>query len=318
MDSMTGWVPFGIRWRDAEALVDWCPVGETRFTDPFFDQTIDRCRREIRQPDRVIPLDAFGDEPGVRPPAAFLFHTSRCGSTWLAQMLASVPRFTVLSEPAVLSSLLRPPAGFFAGDSDRQVRWLRNLIGLLGRSHGGLGEVCFIKFASRDIDRISLIRRAFPEVPWVFLYREPGAVLASLVGDRGEVLPPGLIDSGLLGGNVPQSLEMRPAEFWARVLARCFRAALDAHDPARSRLVNYTQLPDVLWTSLLSGFGIVCTGDEVEALRTASRFDSKAPGRLFGRKPASATEEIRALVDSCLREDYERLEAIRLGAEEAS
>jgi len=316
--DLTDWVPFGVRWGDADGQLDWCHIGESPFTDPFFGQTIDRCRRELGKEDHVTSLEALDDLPIARPPAAFIFHTSRCGSTLVAQILASVPRFMVISEAFILSSILRPPARFFTRDHEEHIWLLRNVVNALALPRRDLGAPCFIKFSSRDVHELPLIRSAFPEVPWVFLYREPLEVVSALAGIQRDVLPTGLIESGLLGGDLETVRGMRPAEFWARVLSRCYQAALREFDPAKTRLVNYRQLPEIVWTSLLSDFGIACSDEEIESMRSASRFNAKAPARLFfqdtDHKRSMTTDEIRAVVEEWPRRDYDRLESLRLSS----
>ena len=45
-----------------------------------------------------------------------------------------------------------------------------------------LFQRCFFKFQSINTPRISVFRKAFPTVPWAFVFREP--VQVSLVGYR--------------------------------------------------------------------------------------------------------------------------------------
>jgi hypothetical protein len=234
----------------------------------------------------------------------------------VAQILAAVPRFTVISEAAVLSSILRPSDPPFPGRRDEHIRLLRQFVNALSLPHLDRGAPCFVKFSSRDVHELSLIRSAFPEVPWVFLYREPLEVLSALVGPRSDVLPPGLIKSGLLDGDPEAIKKMRPAGFWARVLARFYKTVLQAFDPAGTRLVNYRQLPGIVWSSLLPHFGVDCTDDELKSMRSATRFHAKAPARPFvpdsDLKQSMATNEVHAAVEEWLRRDYEKLESIRL------
>ena len=46
---------------------------------------------------------------------------------------------------------------------------------------------------------LGTVRRAFPDVPWVFLFREPVQVLASHLRQRGAHMVPGAIDPALFG-----------------------------------------------------------------------------------------------------------------------
>lgn len=315
-NDLAGWMPFGIRWEGSGAQIDWCYVGRNRFTDPFFDQTIQRCREGGNAGgNRVTSFDALDDFPIVRAPAGFIFHTSHCGSTLVSQMLASVPRFIAISEANILASILRPAAQIFEKDDGQQIRLLRKIVNVLAQSRTERDTRCFIKFSSKSMLDFPVIQRAFPDVPWVFLYREPLEVMSALLRSRSDTLPPGLLESGLLDDDAEIVRAMQPAEFWTRVLARCYEAALQAFEPTKGRLVNYRQLPDIVWGPLLSDFGVAGTNQEVLSMQAASKFNAKNPGKLFvdetGRKQSRASDEIRTLVDARLKIPYERLESIR-------
>ena len=302
--GMTGWVPFGIRWEPSPAQIDWRYLGSARFTEPFFDQTIER-RRQGR--DRVTALEALDGLPAVRPPDGFIFHLSRCGSTLVSQMLAAVPSFIVISEATILSSVLQ------ATGIDRVVL-LRKVVNALLQPREGEETRGFIKFHSAAMQHIPVIAQAFPHVRWIFLYRDPLEVISRLLRIQSETLPPGLIDSRLMEGEPDELRAMRPAEFWARVLASRCESALREFRPGRARLVNYTQLPDVVWTSLLSFFGAACSEDDVDRMRAASKFDAKDPSRPFVVRREVMTDEMRAVTSRLVMPLYERLESIRLSA----
>jgi hypothetical protein len=153
-------------------------------------------------------------------------------------------------------------------------------------------------------------------VPWIFLYREPLEVMSALLSIRSDSLPPGLIESRLLDQDIETVRAMRPSEFWARVLGSRMEAALKAYAVGRARLVNYSELPEAIWSSLPGFFGTSCSASEIETMKSASRFNAKDPSSLFvddvERKRSTATDEVRGHVDRLLMPLYERLEAIRL------
>jgi hypothetical protein len=76
------WTPVRVYWRDGRPLVDWCYMGATRFTQPFFDNTVEQ---QMKEPFSLLfrhqtPLDLLGDlyerQPGLEP-TGFIFHMSR-------------------------------------------------------------------------------------------------------------------------------------------------------------------------------------------------------------------------------------------------
>ncbi|HZY58394.1 MAG TPA: hypothetical protein VFE56_01445, partial [Candidatus Binataceae bacterium] len=105
------WIPAQVRWAPEGALVDWCHLGDLRFTAPFFEQTITAA---MSHPFNLLfgvttGLDALPPASFELRPAGLIFHMSRCGSTLASRMLAALPRNVVLSEPVPLDQVLRAP-----------------------------------------------------------------------------------------------------------------------------------------------------------------------------------------------------------------
>lgn len=317
-ENLVGWLPYLIRWESSPPEIRWRHLGRERLVEPFFDQTIDRRGRHPnnREPDRVTSLEALDSLPTVRPPAGFIFHTSRCGSTLVAQVLASVPEHTVISEATILSSIIQPPAQASEVSRGQRARLLRSVVNALAQPRTEREGLCFIKFGAGSVRFLPLIQCAFPNVPWIFLYRDPLEVMSALLRIRSDSLPQGLIESRLLDEDLETVKAMSPSEFWARVLGSRMEAALQAYEPGRARLVNYSQLPEAVWSSLPGFFGASGSKSTIETMKAASRFNAKAPSRLFvddrESKRSTATDEVRVHVDRLLMPLYERLEAIRL------
>lgn len=312
--DLAGWTPFAIRWEPDGAVVDWCDLGERRFVDPFFDQTIRKCQSEpdFRERYRVTGVDALHRVSASRAqfsPTGFIFHASRCGSTLVTQMLASMPHCRVLSEPTILGAVIQRSRS--TGADDGAVALLRGVVAVLGAARGDVEKHCFIKFDSRAILAMPLIRRAFPDVPWMFLYREPLEILGARVWSPSGRLPPGVAEAGLLDGNPLEIERMSLEEFWTRVLASRFEAALEYYEPGKSLVLNYQQLPDSVWGSVLPFFGIGCSAGDVDVMRSASMFNAKNPGKNFEddreRKRGAASAGLRKLVDLLVMESYGRL-----------
>ncbi|MEJ2445863.1 MAG: hypothetical protein P8Y42_20840, partial [Exilibacterium sp.] len=115
----------------------------------------------------------------VFPPAApggFIFHTSRCGSTLLCQMLKQHPEAMVLGEPALLNRIVLTPRL-----SRRQkICALRGSIGLYCAWAQRNNRRLFIKLSSWNLLKLDLYREA-SNSPILCLYRHYLPVLASLL-----------------------------------------------------------------------------------------------------------------------------------------
>jgi hypothetical protein len=97
---------------------------------------------------------------------------------------------------------------------------------------------------SRDLP---LFRRAFPDTPWVFLYREPVEVMVSQTRRRGVQMSPSLVPPATFGLDLPDGVPND--DYCARVLAAVCEAAAQ-HYPARRTAgwSNYRELPEALFT----------------------------------------------------------------------
>lgn len=322
VEDMRNWMPIRIYRRDASHMVDWCYMGNERFTDPFFDITVTRL---FRDPFNLVfrhqtPIEFLGEvaekDPGI-PPAGFIFHMSRCGSTLAAQMLASLEQNIVLSEPSPVDSVLRANAFEPAVTDEQRGTWLRWLLTAFGRKRTAAEKYYFIKFDSLTTLEMGLILEAFPDVPWVFLYRDPLEVIVSQMNQRGAQMIPGAIVGQLLPGfGLPAIMQMQPEEYCARVLAAFCETALGYSADPRGLLVNYTQMPGAVTTQIMGHFNVYYSSEEVAKMNAAAGFNSKAPQRNFTTdskaKRESAGETVRKMADKWAYPVHERLEAVRL------
>ena len=319
--QLVDWTPFGIRWEGSEPVVDWCYLGDHRFREPFFDQAIQQRQRhpKYREWYRVTPLDALFDQNATQPsvhPTGFIFHTARCGSTLIAQMLAASPQNIAISEASIFSTVLGANAPGMTLGEDGQVGLVRAIVQALGRRRNETEMHYFIKFSRGAILDLPMIQRAFPDVPWIFVFRDPLEVLVAHLQHSTDRLPPGVIESGLLPDDPVVLRRMSPAEFWARVLARRCAAALRFRGYGKSLFVNYSQLPGIVWKALSVFFGVTLSTADIARMAQVAKFNAKDPSTLFTGdsqiKRQAATDAMRAAVDRWVMPYYQRLESIRL------
>jgi hypothetical protein len=316
------WFPIRIDWQESGPTVDWAYLGTLGFTEPFFDYTVELALRSPfgllfrhRTPVETL-LEWHEASPGLEP-TGFIFHMSRCGSTLLSQLLATRSQSIVISEAVPIDSILRatqlPEA--------TRLRWLRAMLSALGQRRGGTEAELFIKFDCCHTTFLPLLRRAYPLVPWVFVYREPTEVMVSQCRRRTTQFIPGVVD--------PRNFGMDPAEvpgssadlFTARALASLCQAALGGYEIGGGLLLNYNQLPEAAWSRVANHFGVPVSALERERMAQAAQLDSKNPVLPFEpdieKKNTEATELIRGLADEWIRPHYRQLEALRARTEPA-
>jgi hypothetical protein len=195
--------------------------------------------------------------------------------------------------------------------------WLRWLLSAFGRKRADAEKHYFVKFDSWTTLEMGLILEAFPDVPWVFLYRDPLEVIVSQMNQRGAQMIPGAIGQLLPGLAVGDIMQMQPEEYCARVLAAFCETALRHSAGSRGLLVNYTQMPGAVTSPICEHFNVSYSGDDVTKMNAAAGFNSKAPQRNFRpdskAKRESAGETVKHMADKWAYPIYERLEAARRG-----
>ena len=211
-------------------------------------------------------------------PAGLIFHTGRCGSTLLANLLAVHPGLRVLSEPDVLSQLLVHQALPDRAGPGRETGLL-----LSAFSRGtALGAV--VKASTWHVLAGRHILSSVPAVPAVFLWRPAAEVVASCLHQ-----PPPWAGFGelraLLARQVPL-LErtgdpgLRPAELYARMWNATVRAGLDLD---RSDVLAYDELradPAGVASRVAGRFGLPGTDTLADAMtRAAGRYTKDLSGR---------------------------------------
>ncbi|MDQ3797870.1 MAG: sulfotransferase family protein [Acidobacteriota bacterium] len=321
-EALRNWMPVRVYWQENCAFVDWCYMGETRFTEPFFDQTIERC---FREPFSLLfrhqtPIEFLGElnasaRREILAPSGFIFHLSRCGSTLVSQMLAATGQTVVLSEPPPVDSVLRANFKNPEITDERRIEWLQWIIGALGRKRNDAERHYFIKFDSWSTLEMALIGRAFPAVPWIFLYRNPVEVIASHLKQRGAQMIPGVVQQILPGLNLTDVLQMSPEEYCARVLAQICEAALESLPNRNARLINYTQLPEAVTSIVTNHFRAEYAPEDIEKMRAAAQFNAKTPQMNFvpdsETKKKQASEAAHQAAEKWVNPLYEKLESAR-------
>ena len=297
--TLRAWTPIRVRPNRGEPLVDWAIV-EERFTDPFFEQTADRAMRRPfnRVFARSTTLDALRQLGAHEPPLApngFVFHMSRCGSTLVAQMLAALPASIVVSEAQPLDAIVALCRADRLSENDA-VLTLRGALSALGRPRLGERRL-FVKFHASHVHELPMVAQAFPGVPWVFLFREPRAVLSSQAQTLGAEAFAG--ETGV----VPDE------ELAAGAVAAYCEAALRHASIGRSSFVDYARLPDAVVDEILPFFGVDLGDGDAERLNEIARRDTKRPGEFTSREPANPSTRIDALAARLLDPAYEAMRA---------
>eukprot|EP00957_Ditylum_brightwellii_P178492 13596871-Ditylum_brightwellii.AAC.1 len=109
-------------------------------------------------------------------PSGFVFHESRCGSTLVANSLAAMnpSAHRVYSESS-------PPLKALTACGENSSRCpmstasqlFSDTVYMMSRSNDDAESKVFFKIQSAGSKSISVFSEAFPDTPWIFVYREP-------------------------------------------------------------------------------------------------------------------------------------------------
>ncbi|WP_238539767.1 sulfotransferase family protein [Corallococcus macrosporus] len=323
--QLEGWLPARIHVDDGQLRVDWCHLGAQRFTDPFFDETLER---RLRHPFALLfrhqtSMDALvarqARKPGL-PVRGLVFHMSRCGSTLVAQLLAALPRHIMLSEAGPVDTVLRAHQHLPGVTDAQRIEWLRAVVGALGQQRHPEERAVFLKLDAWHVLELPLLQRAFPGVPWMFLYRDPVEVMASHQNHRGAHMLPGLLNPAHLGLESGQVEDMPLDEYGARVLAAICEAGLRGYRERSgpARLLDYRQLQSEGLRVLTELFGLELAAEDKPRLRDVLERNAKNPVLPFEddteEKARRVTSLGRALAEQWGRPVHDALEAERLRA----
>lgn len=320
-DPMAGWLPFALTARGGQAGVEWGYMGTDRFVEPFFSDTLqsqlDRPFNQVfrRYSDLSYLLARAQQYPGL-PVHGLIFHSSRCGSTLIAQSLAALTDSIVLSEPEPFDTLLQwliadPNSAAISSTA------LQAIISALGQARRSEDRRVFIKVECWHVYHIERILAAFPGVPWIFLYRDPTEVMVSQMQNTAPYFTAGsTIQHGL---GIPLELTQQPLDYMAFMISHLFSSAACAFEQRpNGLLVNYQELPSVLESRIADHFNLNLTVADLESIHRVTLRDSKSPKQSFAsdtqaKRTAGADPIIQAAVARWLDAPYSALEKLRGG-----
>jgi hypothetical protein len=313
-----GWVPVRSVPGDAAPAFDWAWFGDTAFSGSFFEDTVRRAtvlpfNRMFRTRTSLSALVGDSSDYDTIAPNGFVFHMSRCGSTLAARMLMAVPAHLVASEPEPLDAVVQW-ATLSGAPRDEQIAAMRAIVAALGRKRSADQHRFFIKLDAWHTLALPLFRAAFPDVPWIFLYRDPAEVIVSQMTQPGLHFVPGMLPPGLIGEDFAEAATL--PDYGARVLARLCRAVVDHWPLGGGLLVDYPTLGDAMTTTVPGHFGLSLAPAEIDAMTAATAVDAKRPTEAFeadgARKFRAVTPEIQIASEMHLAPVIAALDSLRM------
>lgn len=310
-DPLDGWIPLYIK--GARAEVEWVYMGSKRFAEPFCHDTLQQLaslpfNQFFRKKSSLSYLiERLHSHPGL-PLRGIIFHMSRCGSTLAARYLEALPDSVVLSEPEPVETVLQ----WTQPDGDEIA--LRALLSAMGQPRRDCDRQLFLKADCVQMLHIDRLLAAFPNTPWVFLYRDPVEVLVSHERNPGWTQAMSFLLSQ--GMQPPDEAGTEHSSSCAWILSLVLRKAEQAmRDHCNGLLLNYSHLPQAL-DAMARHFGIDSDALDPGIFDAVRQHHSKRRDDIFqpdaDEKRAAADPRLLALAARWLAEPYQALEQLRL------
>lgn len=304
---------------DGERLsADWVDIADTDPTLPFLDDRIAQAGPSWRA---ALPTASRAIQPSV-----LILHAGRCGSTLVSRSLSRMSRCHVLSEPQAVNAVLGVDGIWPFQSRTSRSEALRQVIAALTASARTDQDRVVLKLSSWNALHLHLLEDAFPDVPKMFVYRQPEEILVSLrdapAGWMRRADDP--VQAKLFLGAAP-AVVGHSLGFAAQVLGRIYATIADAaRTPGaadRWLLLPYDALPDALSEKIPSWLEVRSSVAEArhvaEAAHTHAK-DTEHPRRFEPdsvRKRAAVTPELTDLAERFANAPYHRLERLRRAGE---
>lgn len=302
------WIPYKLIEKDNDVYFEWIYLGDRKYTDPFFDETISKCKshpynsKVVRVVSTIENLLDWSKQLICIELKSLVFHVSRCGSTMLSQSLVTSSGNIMISEAPLIDQILRTTVF----DFKQKCVLIEAVIRLLGQKRFPEQKNLIIKLDAWHIFNVAQFRLIFPELPFMMLYREPAEVLKSHQKMIGMHMVPGLIPHSVFG--IPSLIitEISHEQYGALVLEKYFQAFLDFYAIDQNVLMcNYNDGMKSVIERFISFTVIDYSTDEVIEMFERLKKHSKNENAVF--KGDFFTDEVLAIDFTQLKILYEKL-----------
>lgn len=321
--QIVNWLPVDALLVAGQPCVKWMEMRDVSLAEPFFFQTVERVKKAQPYAAEVVTgLEALLQLENIShsvPPSGFIFHTSRCGSTLLANACRALEGAIVVSEAAVVEKLL---GRFFSCDTDAtrtlfNSLLIRGALSALGQRRLGTERRLYVKFSCLNVLQFEQVRRVWPNVPCVFMFRDPLGVIMSNLDNPPEWMQFESIpeQARAVTGLAPdEALKLDSEERCARALGKFYAAGAELAANG-ALLLDFDELSSDTLVRAIKFFGITPNQNEITRITQAAQNYSKDPNtRKFepdaSRKQEPVPARVRDAAERWATEPYLRLKEL--------
>ncbi|MBK8374614.1 MAG: hypothetical protein IPN50_14410 [Sphingomonadales bacterium] len=281
-------IPYELVWRDETPLVVLAEISDDKIHTTFWGTALDKYARRSA----ILPLDDVVLNGNERKFTGSIHHITRCGSTSLLQQIGALDRVFGLSEPFIFLELLSRPG---AETRLAEIR-VRKLACLFGSGLAPVADQIVVKWPTLLCRHARLLDKALGDAPSVFLSRNPVEVLRS-IEMRPLLQMENLALEYVLGPDFDETPSPLPAglALVAHMLAANCRWIAQS---AKTRRLDYRQLPDIGWQKVAPAFGLSLDDRQTAKMKRSAGVNAKQPGATFVSDSCEKRETASVLAQS--------------------
>jgi hypothetical protein len=296
------WIPYELKNKDGVWLCNWLNSFKKPFTKPFFDETILSLRSEhgaisFTSSSNLAMMKEWAGGMKFITPSAFIFHTSRCGSTLISQLLSTSNKHIVLPEVPFFDNLLRLPYQDKNFSEQEILDLLNTSVNYYGQVRTGHEQRLYIKTDSWHIFFYHQLRKLYPTVPFILMYRNPAEIFNSLKKIPGLQSVPGLIEPAVFGFQLKENVH--PDTYISMVLEAYLQQYLTIiEQDDYLLLLNYNEGPMPMIKKIADFTNTPLSNTDIDMMTERSYYHSKKTAEMF-------SETIPAYIPGCLNKAME-------------
>ena len=246
------------------------------FDPPFFNDAVSMFRtKDSLRKELDLTAETISQNRGLLTLKGFVFHTSHCGSTLLANMFRAAKKTRVVSETEAINGLLLS-AIFYNLEEKILLKSLKTIVESYLQPLAEAEQVVF-KLTSWNVFFIELFQKAYPEVPWIFIDRKTEEVVASLLkSGRGFVEwfyhPTNLLQNYFLG----EEKQFESLENYLFAMVEAHKKAIEKIRLGNNLFLEYPSFPNKFESEILPHFNLNYSEKELESAEEARKYDAKS------------------------------------------
>lgn len=298
-----------------EARIEWIDVQNKRFTEPFWAGTVSYCRANYRTAEQPKIETSLADliekarNLDAVPPTALIFHVSRCGSTLISQLLSLFEQNIVLAEPDIVDEILCFSYNEPSFSDEMKIEALSAILRFWGQKRSGNEQHLFWKTDCWHVYFYEILRKIYPDVPIILLYRNPLEILHSQRKKRGRQAVQGVNNPKTLELTMDEIKYLSLDEYMGLVLHKLFQKMNEiAEKDTNCLLVNYNEGIMPIMYRFAEFVNLFFSEKEKAEMQVRSSFHAKYPKQKFEEKMPD--EDIPEYLQQAMRL-YEILEERR-------